>query len=223
MDDAPEFKSGNASFRKALKAVVAYARKHGVNAAGRHGWAETERGWVPPVSSAELAQTKLGFTVTRASETHVKVSPSIVSGASVIAKMPVIGSTALDASEPPTLAVSAAETAYICLKVTIEPDSELGSDGTTYQLKAGAGLVVGNITVEKFASVAEMEDESQAASIDPADGATINQGIFMIPLAKQESGGAVSNRGYYFGPLGIRLCESGTIQIIGPVIVTADL
>jgi hypothetical protein len=44
----PKFKSGNTNFANALNAVVAAAKKHGVNPGGRPGWAETENGWLPP-------------------------------------------------------------------------------------------------------------------------------------------------------------------------------
>lgn len=44
----PTFKSGNTNFANALNAVVAAAKKHGVNPGGRPGWVETENGWMPP-------------------------------------------------------------------------------------------------------------------------------------------------------------------------------
>lgn len=44
----PKFKSGNTNFANALNAVVAAAKKHGVNPGGRPGWASTENGWLPP-------------------------------------------------------------------------------------------------------------------------------------------------------------------------------
>lgn len=44
----PKFKSGNTNFVNALNAVVAAAKKHGVNPGGRLGWVETENGWMPP-------------------------------------------------------------------------------------------------------------------------------------------------------------------------------
>jgi hypothetical protein len=44
----PEFKSGNKSFAAALNAIVAAARRHGVNPGGRPGWVETDKGWMPP-------------------------------------------------------------------------------------------------------------------------------------------------------------------------------
>jgi hypothetical protein len=44
----PTFKSGNTNFANALNAVVAAAKKHGVNPGGRPGWSETENGWLPP-------------------------------------------------------------------------------------------------------------------------------------------------------------------------------
>lgn len=48
MKDAPEFKTGNKSFAKALNAMAAYARESGVNPAGRPGWSWSKDGWVPP-------------------------------------------------------------------------------------------------------------------------------------------------------------------------------
>lgn len=45
----PEFKTGNASIRKALNEVAEYARRHGVNPAGLPGWSETIDGWNPPI------------------------------------------------------------------------------------------------------------------------------------------------------------------------------
>lgn len=45
----PEFKSGNAALVDALNQVVEYARRHGVNPGGRHGWNETPDGWMPPL------------------------------------------------------------------------------------------------------------------------------------------------------------------------------
>lgn len=44
----PEFKVGNASFRKALNQVIEYSRNHGVNPGGRPGWNQTPDGWMPP-------------------------------------------------------------------------------------------------------------------------------------------------------------------------------
>jgi hypothetical protein len=44
----PEYKTGNASFRKALNEIVAFARRHGLNPAGAPGWRESADGWVPP-------------------------------------------------------------------------------------------------------------------------------------------------------------------------------
>lgn len=223
MDAEPKFSSGNASIRKALNAVVAYARKHGVHPGGRHGWSESPNGWVPPVSTADAALVKLGFTVTRADDLNVKVSPSVVSGVSVIAKMPRIGNTPLDAEETPLLPFAKTESGYVGLRVTITPETEISSDGESYQIKDGAGLLYGEITVEKFNGSEEMEFESHLAEIDSETGEFTERGVFIIPLAKQEADGPISNTGYYFGPLGVRLCSSGTLQVIGPVIVTAEI
>lgn len=44
----PKFKGGNTNFVNALNAVVAAAKKHGVNPGGRPGWIETADGWMPP-------------------------------------------------------------------------------------------------------------------------------------------------------------------------------
>jgi len=51
----PEYKSGNASFRKALNDVVLFARRHGLNPAGAPGWRQSADGWAPPpFPSAEI-------------------------------------------------------------------------------------------------------------------------------------------------------------------------
>lgn len=44
----PEFKKGNRSFIDALRIVVEYAKRHGVNARGVTGWSQTPEGWQPP-------------------------------------------------------------------------------------------------------------------------------------------------------------------------------
>lgn len=56
--NAPIFKTGNASFKKALNQVVDFAKRNGVNPRGLAGWSETPDGWRPPVSTAS---GKAGF------------------------------------------------------------------------------------------------------------------------------------------------------------------
>jgi hypothetical protein len=48
----PRFSTGNKSILKALNEIVAWARKIGVNPAGRPGWAQSVDGWIPPVIDA---------------------------------------------------------------------------------------------------------------------------------------------------------------------------
>jgi hypothetical protein len=48
-EKAPQFSKGNQFICKALNMVSQFARRHGVNPAGRPGWSQTEDGWQPPV------------------------------------------------------------------------------------------------------------------------------------------------------------------------------
>ena len=51
---APEFKSGNGYFVKALNALGKYAQSHGIDPAGLPGWSQGEFGWTPPYGSSAL-------------------------------------------------------------------------------------------------------------------------------------------------------------------------
>lgn len=71
----PEFNGGNGSFRKALNAVVAYARRHGVNPRGLPGWSQTPDGWMPPpVFSSTSFQSPWDLTIEDAETGQVSVN-----------------------------------------------------------------------------------------------------------------------------------------------------
>lgn len=53
-EQAPEFKSGNGYFVKALNALGEYAQRHGIDPAGLPGWSQGEFGWTPPYGSSAL-------------------------------------------------------------------------------------------------------------------------------------------------------------------------
>lgn len=95
----PEFKTGNASFRKALNLVLDYAQQHGVHPGGRPGWIETKDGWFPPfISPIAEAEDEVPWSlnIVNSADYIVSVNPgTIIANASNL-------STALTLTEAAT-------------------------------------------------------------------------------------------------------------------------
>ena len=182
------------------------------------------RGFLYSAKPGGRSQTiKLGLTVKRRTSSSVTVTPGIVSGCSVVANMPKIDGTALDDATPPQLGITPAAVQYICLKITVVPESTLLEDGATYGIRDGAGLVTGDITVEAYDDTDAMEAASVRAAVDSETGDVTANGVFLVPIGHIAANGTITNVGYYYGPLGIKLCSSGTLQVQGPVIAVATL
>lgn len=81
-EQAPEFKSGNGYFVKALNALGKYAQRHGIDPAGLPGWSQGEFGWTPPYGSSALdGSIKPWDIVAGGTEDGEKVlsSPNVIS------------------------------------------------------------------------------------------------------------------------------------------------
>lgn len=190
-----------------------------IDASGIPGWELQPDGrWRPPVMNVSLTARRWGFSVYRANEDEVSIVPSVISGLSVIGKIPAIGGTALDQTPAPTLALDTDSTAWVAIRVRAIPESEKNGEDN-YVIKEGGGIMDGTPSVEIFASEAAMQDAAVTPTVDDESGAATTTGVYIIPLAKQE-GGTIRQLGFY-GPLGVKMCTSGSLQIESPIYAEA--
>lgn len=216
MERAPEFKSGNAAFRKALNDVVAYAKAHGVNPGGMQGWQNSPDGWVPPLPGSGSDNT-LFLKVYAKSVNEVAraaITPGVVTGLDAV-YIPTIGATPIDDDESPSISISGTETIYLRIEIEPEPSRIPGSSPAAYEISESLFTVVNGVTVETDAS------DQQPAMIDAESGSVTQSGIFYIPLAKVQKSGSsltvLSN--YMYGPIGVKFCSSGLLAIAPPVFI----
>jgi hypothetical protein len=213
MEKPPDFSDGNASFRRALRKVVDYAKKHGVHPGGRHGWSASPNGWIPPVTIA-AESLRMGFQVYKGQEENkYRVWFSIVTGMDLSKAVPVINGTKLGVEPPPEIEMSDGN--WIGLYFEAEPDTEqftpqVGDD--VWRIKDGGGSIEDDIEVRVYGSLSAMESATVPALINPATGDTV-KGRYVLPLA-QLVGGKIRQYGF-FGPIGIRMCASGHVSAFG--------
>jgi hypothetical protein len=164
---------------------------------------------------------KFGFEVYRASTTGVAVAPSIVSGLGVVAKSPNVGGSAITGDPAPEISLSASTASWIAMRVEVLPETE-EIEEDLYGIKEGGGLMVGTPNILAYVSEAAMESASQAPVIDTDDGTVDTNGIYIIPLAYQNGSGVISQSGFY-GPIGLKMCASGALQVTAPIYATATV
>lgn len=230
----PKFTSGNKAFQKALNEVVEYARKNGVNPAGRPGWSQSPDGWVPPLRGGAGCSGRAGFEVYSGSDGEtrgVRVMPSVIFGAGASAAMPEYNGTPLDDEDPPLIPLPDEENRVIGLLIELVPDVEQVelyalAEGETapdpyWRILEGGGILEGIVEVKSYADFDEMAEEAQLPEIDSSSGAVNQNGKYVIPLAKRYSDGRLIQIGY-FGPIGIRMCASGALVVLGQAQVKCE-
>ncbi len=166
---------------------------------------------------------RLGFQVYAAADdtdNGVRVAPSVVSGVSTVAAIPEIDGDPITDDPAPILDLTEDTLFWIALKMTVIPETEEVESGV-YQIKADAGLLSGDISVESYASVAAMDADTQDPTINSSTGAVTANGIYVLPLAIRGADGSVTQAGFY-GPIGVRMCASGKLQVSSPVYAVVD-
>lgn len=171
---------------------------------------------------ADSRSVRDGFLAYRLGSGDVAIEPSIVSGMGIVAKMPLIDTTPLDATAQPTLTLDSGVERWIALKFDAVPDTEKGPDGVTYQIKAGAGTISGDITVEVYTTSAGMDSDSVAPVINTTTGTVTTDATYVVPLAKQLTTNVLIQSGF-IGPLGVRMCGSGSLLLTAPARVVRSV
>jgi hypothetical protein len=157
-----------------------------------------------------------GFRVYSVGAGDVSVVPSVVSGASASAKVPVINGVPLSDEPRPKLNISEGAGKWVALKIEIQPTvTKVNSDPDVYIIAEGGGIMQGDPEVTFYNSQAEMNDAGKLAVINLADGSVTQNGIAILPLARQNAAGAMDQLGY-IGPIGIRMCSSGSFVAVSP-------
>lgn len=159
----------------------------------------------------------LGFRVYPGTRNgYFRIVPSVISGIGAAGNIPTMQGVPLDNIPPPEMLNSK----WVGIWMEMRPVSILRYKNTEEEesLKIygiSHGELVSGPEIRTYPGYDAMNEDTDAATIDVSSGNVKNNGKYVIPLATFNDGTWVQ-AGYY-GPIGFRMCESGTIVVNGPM------
>lgn len=173
------------------------------------------------VSETCCSPDYLGFTVYEAKvsgEGKLRVAPSSLAGLSTLPFPVTMNGEELDSDERPSIEKPAGGS-WICIFIEVEPVAEeytleqLGVDPVTrYRIIWG---LIEKAEIKVYADYAEIGEVVRVPTINDRTGDTTNKGNYVIPLAKMKGDQPVQLG--YIGPLGLQMCQGGSLLVSSPV------
>lgn len=173
-------------------------------------------GDVADIADDDDAPFQLGFALRGADASSAYVRPSVVTGLETV-HMPVIGSTPLDEDPAPSISISGTKTVYLRIEIACIGKLIVNSDPTAYEIDEGYTTLTGDITV-----TTDKTGETLPA-INTSTGANTTPGVWYIPLGAMTQNDnparIVVLSQWIYGPTAVRLCSTGILAIVPPVII----